>query len=287
MKLSHRFKKQQGKKAAIFVECLANMSVEGPESSLLDYTKEWMARINRGGLFDISDEGYSLFVAIELALRDKLTQHLHHSAVSGQRDLQASKGSIIDTVSADPEVEFRWTFVSLDIEDEVVGTQLLKYIVELWLTIRGYTISSSWMEKYKQVKKTSTKWSKGLRKTLQGDPQIEKWRFCVFIILSYNVFSLIKQCHQLDTLPMVSSCCCHGQDLGQQILAPGGRQYCPRTPCGGLVTTSTSGSLVPKERLKWVLAKSLTEQTSNSRLRKEISSSLNKWFHWIIEGRVG
>ena len=124
------------------------MSVEGPESSLLDYTKEWMARINRGGLFDISDEGYSLFVAIELALRDKLTQHLHHSAVSGQRDLQASKGSIIDTVSADPEVEFRWTFVSLDIEDEVVGTQLLKHVVELWLTIRGYAISSSWMEKY-------------------------------------------------------------------------------------------------------------------------------------------
>ena len=174
MKLSHRFRKQQGEKAAIFVECLANMSVEGPESSLLDYTKEWMARINRGGLFDISDEGYSLFVAIELALRDKLTQHLHHSAVSGQRDLQASKGSIIDTVSADPEVEFRWTFVSLDIEDEVVGTQLLKHVVELWLTIRGYAISSSWMEKYKQVKKTTTKRRKGLRKTLQGDPQTEK-----------------------------------------------------------------------------------------------------------------
>ena len=32
------------------------MAVAGSETGLLDYTKEWIERINRGGLFPINDE---------------------------------------------------------------------------------------------------------------------------------------------------------------------------------------------------------------------------------------
>ena len=76
MKLDQRFPKMTGDKAAQFVECLSNMQNEGSSSSLLDYTKEWVEKVNRGGLFDVSDEAYRLFVSIELAMRNKLTNHL-------------------------------------------------------------------------------------------------------------------------------------------------------------------------------------------------------------------
>ena len=76
LKLYQRFVKMPGKKAAQFVECLGNMHSKGPTSSLLDYTKEWMEKVNRGGLFDISDKVYRLFVSIELVMRSKLMEHL-------------------------------------------------------------------------------------------------------------------------------------------------------------------------------------------------------------------
>ena len=88
MKLQTRFLKQPGNKAAVFVECLDHMEAEGPTSSLLAYTREWVDRINRGGLFDVSDEAYHLFLAIELSMREKLTEHLKRSITS----LESSEG---------------------------------------------------------------------------------------------------------------------------------------------------------------------------------------------------
>ena len=82
MKLQLKFLKQPGDKAAVFVECLDHMEAEGPTTSLLAYTREWVDRINRGRLFDISDEAYYLFIAVKLAMREKLTDHLKRNISS-------------------------------------------------------------------------------------------------------------------------------------------------------------------------------------------------------------
>ena len=42
MHLICHFRKQHGDKAAYFVECFSHMAVNSPESSFLDYTREWM-----------------------------------------------------------------------------------------------------------------------------------------------------------------------------------------------------------------------------------------------------
>lgn len=55
MKLHDRFIKQHGSKAAEFVECIDSMHVAGQASSFLDYTREWVDKVNRGGLFHVSD----------------------------------------------------------------------------------------------------------------------------------------------------------------------------------------------------------------------------------------
>ena len=51
--LRQRFSKISGDKAALFVKCLDRMrhdNDEGPTTSFLDYTREWVHKINRGGL---------------------------------------------------------------------------------------------------------------------------------------------------------------------------------------------------------------------------------------------
>ena len=51
-RLLSKYKKEDSEKAAGFVECLSHMAMDRNESSLMDYTKEWTKKINRGGLFE-------------------------------------------------------------------------------------------------------------------------------------------------------------------------------------------------------------------------------------------
>ena len=45
---------EDSEKAARFVECLSHMAINGNESSLMDYTKEWIKTTNCGGLFELT-----------------------------------------------------------------------------------------------------------------------------------------------------------------------------------------------------------------------------------------
>ena len=55
--------------------------------------------------------------------------------------------------------------LSVDIEDEDSAIQLLKEIIGLWVTMRGFTIAGCWLEHYKQATKAHAQ--KGLRKELK------------------------------------------------------------------------------------------------------------------------
>ena len=80
-KLHDHYIKQKSEKAALFMEIIDKMYVDGPATSPLDYSREWVDRVNRGGLFDISDETYVLFFWIEEIMRDILTSHIKSSAL--------------------------------------------------------------------------------------------------------------------------------------------------------------------------------------------------------------
>ena len=58
MKLKHKFLKVKSERGAQFVECLSKMENDGPTTSFLDYTQEWVKKVNREGLFVVSDEAY-------------------------------------------------------------------------------------------------------------------------------------------------------------------------------------------------------------------------------------
>ena len=66
------------------------------------------------------------------------------------------------------EFLFYWTIASADfeIDDDEVHNVLLKMIVELYVTMRGFSYASMWMEKYKKSSKKPTQRSNSLRRDL-------------------------------------------------------------------------------------------------------------------------
>jgi hypothetical protein len=115
MKLHERFIKQHGMKAAEFVECLDSMRVVGLAASFLDYTREWVDKVNRGGLFYVSDGAYNLFVAIEIAMQVRLTQHVKSSYMLSGDESRKRKKVIVEEVISNDDVLFHWNNLAVDI----------------------------------------------------------------------------------------------------------------------------------------------------------------------------
>lgn len=142
------------------IECLSSMAIDGDESSLLEYTTKWIQIVNRGGLFEIGDTAYILFKEIELKIRKHLFLSFEKISLNDKQ-----RGMIIEAVASEEYIQFYWTLISSDIESEEEAVKLLKEVIGLWLTIRGYSISNAWIEHYKKITKSAK--SKGLRKELK------------------------------------------------------------------------------------------------------------------------
>ena len=69
-------------------------------------------------------------------------------------------------VCEDEDVLFYWSILSIDLDIEHNAALLLKEIVKLWLTIRGFSVAGQWLEIYKNRALTT---KKSLRKTLKRD----------------------------------------------------------------------------------------------------------------------
>ena len=117
---------------------------------------DWLELVNRGGLTFINSLTLELFLAMELELRS------HFQVLQRQGDFIAQATSAI---KSNDDVLFFWSMLSAE-WDETSATNLFDRIIHLWITIRGFSYASAWMEKYKNAKKVSTQKSKGLRKQL-------------------------------------------------------------------------------------------------------------------------
>ena len=152
-KLSHRPE---------FVQCLDQLGVSGEGDSYLEYTKKWIELVNRGKLFNVNDETYRFFHDLEM----KVCAYLKDIFLAGGQADQ-SKQQIISSIMEDTDVQFSWLLLCLDLDDEELSNELLKNVVEMWLTIHGFSMANAWMEYYKQADESNTKSKKGLRKGLK------------------------------------------------------------------------------------------------------------------------
>ena len=162
MKLQKRFEKRNGEKASQFMECLSHMANSGDDSTYYDYTKKWIESVNRGGLFLVNDITLSFFKSVELKIQELLPNHLSSSG---------EKKFLIDTILSDPEVQFNWCMLATDITKEEDALELLYVIIECWVTMRGFALTSMWLEEYKRATAKNLKKRKGLRTELRETTQ--------------------------------------------------------------------------------------------------------------------
>ena len=144
--LLRKYEKRTGSKFNRFVECLGEMAVDGAESEFLMYTKRWIEKVNHGGLFPLNDMSFIFFTSVEIKVHSILPQYIASNSAKSKEDLQ---DSVIAKVVRSEEVQWNWIFVSqciLCVED---SNELLREIIELWVTIKGFSIVASWMETYK------------------------------------------------------------------------------------------------------------------------------------------
>lgn len=88
----------------------------------------------------VNDETYMVFYEIELQFR-----RMFHITTT-----EILKKSFAVKVLANEEVLFYWALVSIN-WDESTCTELLKEIADYWVTIRGFSSASSFLELYKKL----------------------------------------------------------------------------------------------------------------------------------------
>ena len=100
-----------------------------------------------------------MFVTIEEEVRNCLKQ-LHRGS--------GHKSAIIKSVMQSEEVEFYWLIAQADFDvgDEETYQLLLHKIVELYVTVWGFSYASNQMERYKQAMAKGTQKAKALRREL-------------------------------------------------------------------------------------------------------------------------
>ena len=127
------------------------------DETFLSYSRRWIDLVNRGGLYVVSDEVYTAFQAMELALQE----YLQRGTVG-----KYNKDAAIEYITNDGDVQFHWCCLMSTVTEEC-AQELLKVLVQLLVTIRGFSLAAAYMEEYKMSKQQTTKGKKGLRKELK------------------------------------------------------------------------------------------------------------------------
>lgn len=120
---------------------------------------DWIGLVDRGGLVHVNTEAFMLFTAIEGVVRSHYRVDNLKAVTDGRRH------ELTQRICANEDVQFQWCMISVDMPEDV-ALMLLKLIVDMWVTIRGFSFVKCYLELYKQQQKKITQRSKGLRKEL-------------------------------------------------------------------------------------------------------------------------
>ena len=148
---SHQFREEM-------ILCLMELVKCKDSEELCATDEEWTDLIDRGGLWRVKEFTYQFFHAVEDAVRDTLKKLAH--------PVPPSKLDMIKKITDDEDVQFYWSIVATDfeIDDHEIHEVLLQKIADLYVTVRGFSFASGWIEKYKQRTKQSTQKAKSLRR---------------------------------------------------------------------------------------------------------------------------
>ncbi len=109
-----------------------------------DESSEWTSAIDRGGLKHVTDTTYCMFASVEIELR----KHIQSTTAPSELNIRGAKKQIMES----DDVVFYWSMVSSNWEEKVAST-LLEMVISSYITIRGHSTASAWLEKFKRESK--------------------------------------------------------------------------------------------------------------------------------------
>lgn len=121
-------------------------------------TKAWTNIIDRGGLWHINDQTYSLFVALEEECQ-------RFSISASNKEDRGTRKALTEAIMQSEDVLFHWCLISTNSDDDVAAVVLQK-IVDLYVTVRGFAFASSCLELYKQAHHKTLQRRRALRSEL-------------------------------------------------------------------------------------------------------------------------
>ena len=131
----------------------------GQESDETKESEQWINAIDRGGLYHVSDDIFTIFYFMEEECRK------HFTTMAAKKLDESSKEKVMGAMLTNEDLQLRWKSLSSTVDDNI-SVDILKRIVNLYLTVRGFAFTSSIMELYKRKHRKKTQKSKALRKTL-------------------------------------------------------------------------------------------------------------------------
>ena len=129
-----------------FLEHPDEVPTEEVEDEIVE-SKDWMSLCNRGGLFCVRTEFNNFLLSVEIIIK-KVTEKAR-KAIGTNIKLEAH-----ERVKEDEDVLFWWEILCsiVNIHNDTAKT-LLEFIVDHYVTVRGFAFTSRWLENYKINKK--------------------------------------------------------------------------------------------------------------------------------------
>ena len=158
-KLIRKYNQMDSRKSKEFVHTLNDMLGEDPvsieaHSTYMDYVTVWTKINDRGGLMHVSLNTFHCFKAIEMVTYDLIKKG-------------STKEEVISQVFATESVRLHWMLIC-DLHDKAESFELLRDVIGVWFTIRGFSIAGKLFEDYKKATKSNVRGKKGLRKELHS-----------------------------------------------------------------------------------------------------------------------
>ena len=118
--------------------CLAELT---DDDGVTDECQDWVNQLDRGGLNHVSSNMYMLIATMELQLQSLLKQ-----TINQPNSNTMEKATPI--LMSNDDVLFHWSVTSAAWEADLEQA-LFPMIVDLWVTMRGFSFVSAWVEQYK------------------------------------------------------------------------------------------------------------------------------------------
>ena len=144
--ISKKIKKKNLHSGKELLSCAQQLLKESQQATNRDdprTAEEWTELVDRGGLWHVCETIFHVFCVLEEEMRP------HLGALCSETSTAPTfRTEFLEKLIASEDVQFYWCIAAADfnIVDVDVHDALLRLIADLYLTVRGFSYASAWME---------------------------------------------------------------------------------------------------------------------------------------------